>query len=75
LDLAWQWEEAGGVSGDALYDTLERCQKPAWVVITDAISCLARHAYVTDGDRRAIDEVSEEVIDQVVAYAQRAKGF
>jgi hypothetical protein len=40
---------------------------------------MARHAYVTAGDRRGmpepIDEVSEEVIDQVVAYAQRAHGF
>jgi hypothetical protein len=50
-------------------------QKPAWVVITNAISYLARHVYVTAGDRRAIDEVSEEVIDQVVACAQRAHGF
>jgi len=93
LDLAWQWEQFGGISGRALYDTLESenedglmveeweapaDQKPAWVAVTSAISYASWHAFMTTGDKRIpepIDEVGEEVIDQVVAYARRAPGF
>jgi hypothetical protein len=93
LDLAWRWEQFGGVSGRALYDMLENenedglmveewaapeAQKPAWVAMTSAISYTSWHAFVTAGDKRLpepIDEVSEEVIDQTVAYARRAPGF
>jgi hypothetical protein len=93
LDLAWRWEQFGGISGRALYDMLESEnedglmveeweapaeQKPAWVAITSAISYASWHAFVTGGDKRIpepIAEVSEEVIDQVVAYARRAPGF
>jgi len=54
-------------------------QKPAWAAITSAIAYASWHAYLAGGDRRGIpetiDEVSEEVIDQVVTYARRAPGF
>jgi hypothetical protein len=61
LELAWEWEERGNVSGDLLYHTLENEKgdgllvyefeaanaiKPAWVTITSAIAYTAWHAYV-----------------------------
>jgi len=58
--------------------TAPDAQKPAWVAITSAIAYTSWHAFGGAGAKHTpepINEVTEEVIDQVVANARRAPGF
>ena len=80
LDLAWNWEERGSVSGDLLYHTLENEKedgllvyefeaadaiKPAWVAITSAIAYTAWHAYMYE-KTKYLPEPMYEINEEII---------
>jgi hypothetical protein len=80
LDLAWRWEQSGGVSGAALDRVLENedddgllvdesaapeQEAPAWVTITSAIAYTAWHAFMHEGASH-MPETIGEVTEEVI---------